>query len=294
MKALFEGIIPSVNYHLWEPCNMRCKFCFAPFYDAKKLLPKGHLPKEKSLELIQKIADFGFQKITFAGGEPTLCPWISELIAFAKEKGLTTMLVTNGTRLTEEFLNSNKNHLDWIILSIDSADDETNIHSGRAVTGKTPVSLQSYKILIDAIKKHGYRLKINTVVHRLNYKDLLLELINYAQPERWKVFQVLPIKGENDLHIKDFIINDFEFNHFISNHRQLKEEGILISEDNSEMKNSYVMIDPAGRFYTNKKGMQEYSSPILETGIKAAYDQMEYSFMNFKKRGGLYAWKKAI
>lgn len=294
MKALFEGIIPSVNYHLWEPCNMRCKFCFAPFYDAKKLLPKGHLPKEKSLELIQRIADFGFQKITFAGGEPTLCPWISELIAFAKEKGLTTMLVTNGTRLTEEFLNSNKNHLDWIILSIDSADDETNINSGRAVTGKTPVSLQSYKIFIDAIKKHGYRLKINTVVHRLNYKELLLELINYAQPERWKVFQVLPIKGENDLHINDFIINDFEFNHFISNHRQLKEEGILISEDNSEMKNSYVMIDPAGRFYTNKKGMQEYSSPILETGIKAAYDQMEYSFMNFKKRGGLYAWKKAI
>lgn len=294
MKALFEGIIPSVNYHLWEPCNMRCKFCFAPFYDAKKLLPKGHLPKEKSLELIQRIADFGFQKITFAGGEPTLCPWISELIAFAKEKGLTTMLVTNGTRLTEEFLNSNKNHLDWIILSIDSADDETNINSGRAVTGKTPVSLQSYKIFIDAIKKHRYRLKINTVVHRLNYKELLLELINYAQPERWKVFQVLPIKGENDLHINDFIINDFEFNHFISNHRQLKEEGILISEDNSEMKNSYVMIDPAGRFYTNKKGMQEYSSPILETGIKAAYDQMEYSFMNFKKRGGLYAWKKAI
>ncbi|MDP2455071.1 MULTISPECIES: viperin family antiviral radical SAM protein [unclassified Kaistella] len=294
MKALFEGIIPSVNYHLWEPCNMRCKFCFAPFYDAKKLLPKGHLPKEKSLELIQRIADFGFQKITFAGGEPTLCPWISELIAFAKEKGLTTMLVTNGTRLTEEFLNSNKNHLDWIILSIDSADDETNINSGRAVTGKTPVSLQSYKIFIDAIKKHRYRLKINTVVHRLNYKELLLELINYAQPERWKVFQVLPIKGENDLHITDFIINDFEFNHFISNHRQLKEEGILISEDNSEMKNSYVMIDPAGRFYTNKKGMQEYSSPILETGIKAAYDQMEYSFMNFKKRGGLYAWKKAI
>lgn len=294
MKALFEGIIPSVNYHLWEPCNMRCKFCFAPFYDAKKLLPKGHLPKEKSLELIQRIADFGFQKITFAGGEPTLCPWISELIAFAKEKGLTTMLVTNGTRLTEEFLNSNKNHLDWIILSIDSADDETNIHSGRAVTGKTPVSLQSYKIFIDAIKKHGYRLKINTVVHRLNYKESMLELINYAQPERWKVFQVLPIKGENDLHINDFIINDFEFNHFISNHRQLKEEGILISEDNSEMKNSYVMIDPAGRFYTNKKGMQEYSSPILETGIKAAYDQMEYSFMNFKKRGGLYAWKKAI
>ncbi len=25
--------IPSVNYHLWRPCNMRCEFCFATFQD---------------------------------------------------------------------------------------------------------------------------------------------------------------------------------------------------------------------------------------------------------------------
>ena len=65
-----EGIIPSVNYHLWEPCNMRCKFCFATFQDAKIILPKGHLPKEESLELVREIAAIGFKKITFAGGEP--------------------------------------------------------------------------------------------------------------------------------------------------------------------------------------------------------------------------------
>ena len=23
--------IPTVNYHLWKPCNMRCGFCFATF-----------------------------------------------------------------------------------------------------------------------------------------------------------------------------------------------------------------------------------------------------------------------
>ncbi len=292
MSTPFEGVIPSINYHLWEPCNMRCKFCFAPFYEAKKLLPKGHLPKEKSLELIEEIADFGFQKITFAGGEPTLCPWISELIAFAKEKGMTTMLVTNGTKLSEKFLLKNKDHLDWIILSIDSAGDEININSGRAVSGKNPISLECYKALIDSIKKQGYRLKINTVVHRLNYEEPMIDFINYAQPERWKVFQVLPIKGENDLHIEDFIIDDVEFNHFVSNHQQLKIEGILISEDNAKMKDSYVMIDPAGRFYTNKNGIQEYSNPILETGIWQAYSEMKYSYQNFKKRGGLYNWNK--
>lgn len=290
MKTNFEGIIPSVNYHLWEPCNMRCKFCFATFQDAKKILPKGHLPQERSIKLVKEMGKLGFKKITFAGGEPTLCWWISDLISTAKELGMTTMMVTNGTRLDDDFLVKNKGKLDWIILSIDSVNDVTNINSGRAITGKKPMSVESYKILIDKIKKYGYQLKINTVVHRLNYQESLMDLIAYAQPKRWKVFQVLPMKGENDAHIDDFVINKEQFKQFISIHQSLKNAKIMVTEDNSEMKDSYVMIDPAGRFFTNKKGMQEYSDPILETGIQNAYDQMDYNYKNFINRGGLYQW----
>ncbi|MCX8523127.1 viperin family antiviral radical SAM protein [Chryseobacterium formosus] len=292
MKTPFEGIIPSVNYHVWEPCNMRCKFCFAPFYHAKKLLPKGHLPKEKSLELVKQLAGFGFEKITFAGGEPTLCPWISELISEAKKWGMTTMIVTNGTNINEVFLEQNKGILDWIILSVDSMMDETNLQSGRAISGKKTISKNQYKTFIDQIKKYGYQLKINTVVHQLNYHESMSELIQYAQPERWKVFQVLPIKGENDEHINDFIIDEEMFNQFISNHHQFFENQMMVAENNAEMKDSYVMVDPAGRFYTNKNGKQEYSFPILETGIKNAYDEMRYNYQNFINRRGLYQWNK--
>ncbi|WP_288457734.1 viperin family antiviral radical SAM protein [uncultured Chryseobacterium sp.] len=290
METSFEGIIPSVNYHLWEPCNMKCRFCFATFQEAKKILLKGHLPKEQSLELIKQIAGMGFKKITFAGGEPTICPWISDLIATAKDQGMTTMLVTNGTNLNEAFFKKNQKNLDWIILSIDSLNDETNIKSGRAFKGKEPLPAEAYKLLIDEIKRYGFQLKINTVVHRLNYNESLMDLILYAQPKRWKVFQVLPMKGENDEHIEEFIISQQQFDHFIANHQFLKDHEILVSEDNSEMKDSYVMIDPAGRFFTNKKGFQEYSRPILEAGAKKAYDEMDYSYKNFLDRGGLYQW----
>ena len=38
--------IPSVNFHLWKPCNMKCRFCFATFQDiGQEALPKGHLPR---------------------------------------------------------------------------------------------------------------------------------------------------------------------------------------------------------------------------------------------------------
>lgn len=48
-----KNLIPSLNFHLYEPCNMRCKFCFATFQEIKKtILPKGHLPFEDAEKLI--------------------------------------------------------------------------------------------------------------------------------------------------------------------------------------------------------------------------------------------------
>ncbi|MBS1571381.1 MAG: viperin family antiviral radical SAM protein [Bacteroidetes bacterium] len=285
-----EGIIPSVNFHLWEPCNMRCKFCFATFQDTKLFLPKGHLPREEALELIKLIAEMGFEKITFAGGEPTLCPWISELIKTAKESGLTTMLVTNGTRLSEDFFSKNKNYLDWVILSVDSLDDNSNKVSGRAIIGKKVLTKTDYFEIITKIRQFHYRLKINTVVHQFNYKEFMTDFLDYAKPERWKVFQVLPIKGENDEFIDDFKISETQFQEFLFRHQSFVEKGILISENNAEMKDSYSMIDPSGRFFTNKNGYMEYSDPILKVGINKAYQQMDYNFDKFIERGGLYNW----
>src|SRR2546423_2902387 len=95
--------VESVNYHLWQPCNMHCAFCFGRFQDVRaQVLPKGHLGRTESLTVVSMLAHAGFQKITFAGGEPFLCPWLPELIARAKSQGMTTSVVTNGSLLSEE------------------------------------------------------------------------------------------------------------------------------------------------------------------------------------------------
>ena len=85
-SAEVSPLVPSCNFHLWEPCNMRCGFCFATFQDVKQEmnLPKGHLPEENCILVVDRIAEFGFEKINFVGGEPTLCPWLPDLIVRAK------------------------------------------------------------------------------------------------------------------------------------------------------------------------------------------------------------------
>ena len=57
------------------------------------------LSEEQCLKVLDIMAESGTQKVTFVGGEPTLCPFLGSLIKRAKELGIVTMLVTNGSRL---------------------------------------------------------------------------------------------------------------------------------------------------------------------------------------------------
>jgi radical S-adenosyl methionine domain-containing protein 2 len=292
MQQTTKQFIPSVNFHLWEPCNMRCKFCFATFQDVKhSILPKGHLPREQAIQVALQLADIGFEKITFAGGEPSLCPWLPELIRTAKEAGMTTMIVTNGSKLTDEFLIANKSHLDWIAVSIDSLSPDTNIEIGRAISGRTPLTPDYYMDLMDRIKSYGYGLKINTVVTSRNFNENLSELIEYAKPKRWKILQALPIQGQNDNKIDSLQVTQEQFFHFVETHKMLDGITNIIPETNNDMKGSYAMVDPAGRFYDNAKGIHNYSRPILEVGARIAIQEVNYDFDKFIERGGIYDWK---
>lgn len=284
--------IPSVNFHLWEPCNMRCKFCFAGFKDVKKsILPKGHLPKEQTIKVVQQLADLGFEKITFAGGEPTLCSWLPDLIATAKQAGLITMIVSNGSKLTDKFLKDNQKYLDWIAISVDSLKHETNIAIGRAILGNTSLQQNYYFDLADKINKYGYGFKVNTVVNQKNFNENMSDFIRYSKPKRWKIFQVLPMVGQNDFHIDDFKITEEQFQFFLNNHSDLHDLTKIVPENNSQMKGSYAMVDPAGRFYDNVKGTHNYSRPILEIGAEQAIKEVNYDFEKFILREGLYDWK---
>lgn len=282
-------LVPAVNFHLWQPCNMRCRFCFATFLDVKQtVLPKGHLSKNQALAVTKALCESGVRKITFVGGEPTLCPWLIDMLQLAKQKGLTTMLVTNGSRLTLEYLQQLKPELDWLCLSIDSLNPLINEVSGRKIPGKLAFDETLYKDLVTMIKSFGFRLKINTVVHALNYTEDISAFINWAQPERWKLFRVLPVEGQNGGTKNELLIKGSQFKQYVNLHKQ---KGCNpVAEDNEEMRGSYAMVDPSGRFYDSSKGYHVYSHPILVVGVMNAYNQVTIDNNKFHKRGGNYNW----
>jgi radical S-adenosyl methionine domain-containing protein 2 len=149
-----------------------------------------------------------------------------------------------------------------------------------------PPDINWYLDKVQLVRNAGIRLKINTVVHRLNVKENMASFIRMSQPERWKLFQVLPVKGQNDGKVESLLITETEFEDFLQRHKELLRDQTIIPESNDAMTGSYLMVDPAGRFYDNVDGEHRYSRPIVEVGIKEALSGIRFSANKFEARSG--------
>ncbi len=198
------------------------------------------------------------------------------------------MLVTNGSRLPDA-LGGYAGSLDWVTLSIDSASPSTLVELGRAVQGRRALPVERYLAIADVVRRLGMRLKLNTVVTALNRHEDMSDFVRALGPERWKVFRVLPVDGQNDGTVEPLLVSGADFAAFVRRHRHLEESGIVVvPEDNEDMRGSYAMIDPAGRFFDNVTGGYRYSAPILGAGIDRAWRQTCFSMDRFLQRGGSY------
>ena len=286
----------AVNWHFWPWCNYGCKFCFARFED----IPRAdRLPKEIAITVPEMLAAAGADKITFVGGEPTLCPYLGDLLAASKDVGLTTCIVSNATGLTEEFLDEWGHLIDWVGLSIDASNDEIHAEIGRGMRGdlarQRSHHLELAKQVWASCTQRGIRMKLNTVVCKANLDDDMSALVMELKPERWKIFEVLPVEGQNDGDVDDMLLEEEEFNSWVERHEWVADEGIqFVPESNELMRGSYAMLDALGRFYSNTEGGHTYGPSILDVGVMRAWEENCFLEDRFHDRGGIYEWNSDI
>ena len=252
--------------------------------------------------MIEDLSSSGVEKINFVGGEPMLHPHLEAWIVAAKSCGLTTSIVSNGTRMTEDWLTKMRPHLDWLGLSIDASNDEMHALMGRGLKGEIAAGvsrhLERSKEVWQIARGLGYGLKLNTVVTSVNLDDDMSELIGFLKPHRWKVFRVLRIKGENDARVEPLLISQGQFEEYMGRHRRSLQdlEGTqIVAEDNEDMLGTYAMIDPQGMVYTNLHGRYHYSKQsAVDIGFLAAWAQVMdgFSDIGFESRGGNWDWSQ--
>lgn len=272
-----QTIIKSANWHLTTRCNYNCKFCFSTVLDEE--VRDLNIAKQT----LEKLKIRSIEKINFVGGEPLLHPLIFEIVKLAKDTGFVVSIVTNGSLLNREVIRKLKPDTDWIGISIDSASEAIEIALGRG----SGSHVQHVFEIAQMIHEEGIKLKINTTITRLNWREDMRPLIRKLRPQRWKVFQVLHIEGQNDRDFELLSITDKQFEHFKKLNSEPFEGLTPVFEGNRQMLASYFMISPGGRVMSNMDGANRTFLPLESITDLSQVTHIE----QYLGRGALYDWR---
>jgi radical S-adenosyl methionine domain-containing protein 2 len=197
----------------------------------------------------------------------------------ARGLGFDVSLISNGSLFNESLLKQLAPQLDWLGISIDSAMPSVNTAIGRVDRHGRLVDPNELAAGLAVARQVNpeVRIKINTVVNRLNHAEDLTSLIQRLAPDKWKALRMLPVVNEL------LAVTDEQFATFVARHQSCGH--IFRAENHQDMRESYLMIDPGGRFFQNSPmGVGQgyvYSQPILEVGIEAAFVEVAFAHERF-------------
>jgi radical S-adenosyl methionine domain-containing protein 2 len=277
-----------INWHLLEPCNYKCGFCYGK-WDKPSAGREICRDPTKSDELLRELGRFfdpgnadnplstslvwQSLRLTLAGGEPTLIgDRLPAIAKSAREHGFKVALITNGSRLHRGKAAVLSSCLDILGISIDSADAHTNTRIGRVEKSGISLRLDDLEAFIREARaaNPALQVKINTVINSHNAHEDMSDLIERIKPAKWKLFRALPV-------ISDALcVSATAFDAYVDRHRRFAE--IISKEDNEAMTMSYLMVDPYGRFFQNQRSGRgyDYSDPILKDGAARAFEGIRF------------------
>ena len=282
-----------INWHITEACNYACRYCFAKWgggqisevwrdHAATSRLLKdlyAFFARDRASNPLWRRLRWHAVRLSIAGGEPTLLgERLIEVAQEARELGFAISLISNGSRLDCKFIERLAPTLSVLGLSLDAIDPLTNARIGRACRGR---SLELPEMAAMAAQGRAVNpllsVKVNTVVNAANAAADLSALIRAARPARWKVMRMLPLLTD------ELSVTPEAFAAFIERHAEFAD--ILRPEGNEEMTDSYVMVDPHGRFFQNQAaGGYRFSAAMADVGPAAAFAEATFSPTRFAGR----------
>lgn len=234
-----------LNWLIEKRCNLNCIYCYANDkmdYKIKKLNINKTLNAIKNLHVLN---------IGLTGGEPTLSPYLEEIITTLTGK-CAIVIDTNGVLpVFEKMIDKIKKANVLVRMSLDSIDENIN-KNVRPSKIKNENTFEMINHNIDYLINNNINLLIHTVVTTYN-KDLLDDIGDYLvskNVKKWHIYSVNYCDKCKDVH--DAIKVDKDELEKIYKRLKKKYQEIEItleSKASDYSKCSIGLIDQEGRFF---------------------------------------------
>jgi len=145
---------PVVVWNITRTCNLMCIHCYNDS-GADKVC--AELSRSSAKNVLDDLAQFGVPSILFSGGEPLMRRDLFELIAYAGERGLRTVISTNGTLINADVAEKIKQHnVSYVGVSLDGIGPVND--KFRGVQGAFDRAVEGIRNCRDAGVRVGLRL----------------------------------------------------------------------------------------------------------------------------------------
>lgn len=112
-----------MRYYVTYRCSSRCQYCNV--WQDSRFRGVRELEPDAAKNLIAQGYEAGVRYIDFTGGEPTLYPFLPELLRYAKSLGIKTEVTTNGISNSLDHLREIAQYADKFNLSLDTLNPDT-------------------------------------------------------------------------------------------------------------------------------------------------------------------------
>jgi len=155
---------PVVVYNVTKRCNLKCIHCYA---HAKDKAYDNELSIKEGKSLIDDLAQFGSPVILFSGGEPLTREDLPELAAYAVQKGMRSVISTNGTLITKTTAGILKDiGLSYVGISLDGMQEINDRFRG--IPGAFKSAIEGIK----RCKEQGIKVGLRFTINRFNVKEI--------------------------------------------------------------------------------------------------------------------------
>ena len=177
---------PIVVWNITRACNLKCVHCYN---DSGACKADDELSTAEAKGVLDDLARFGVPSVLFSGGEPLMRPELFELIGYAVEKGMRTVISTNGTLITAEAAKRIKQHgVSYVGISLDGIGPVNDRFRG--VSGAFERAVAGIKNCQDA----GVRIGLRLTLTGKNVQDLesLFDFFEANRIERACFYHFVP------------------------------------------------------------------------------------------------------
>ncbi len=177
---------PIVVWNITRACNLKCVHCYNDSGVGKNC---NDVTTDQAKAVLDDLRQFSVPSVLFSGGEPLLRPDLFDLVQYASQTGLRTVISTNGTLITADVAKIIKDcGVSYVGISLDGIGQINDTFRG--VNGAFNKAVRGIRNCVDT----GVRVGLRLTLTKRNVQDLesLFDFFEAETIERACFYHLVP------------------------------------------------------------------------------------------------------